>query len=55
MSLNQLSPAIPILCGLLLLRPASSKDPAARILKPTLLMLFIAGIVFGVLELLLAQ
>ena len=34
---------------------ALGKNPAARILRPTILILSLAGLIFGVLELLLAQ
>jgi len=53
MTLHQLSAGIPIVCGIFLLYCALSSDPAARILKPTLLILSISGLIDGALVLLL--
>lgn len=55
MSLHQLSAAVPLSCGAVLLWYALSKEPAARVLKPTLIILAISGFLCGVLVVLLDE
>ena len=53
MNSHQLSASIPIVGGLLLLCHAVSKKPTAKILRPTLLVVSVCAVAFGLLIILL--
>jgi hypothetical protein len=53
MNLHQLSAVIPMLCSAFLFWCALSNDRAARMLKPTLLILAICGATYGVMVVIL--
>ena len=53
MSLHLPIGSVAIACGIVLLSSVFSKDPWVRVLKPTLIILSISGILFGAIKLLI--